>query len=275
MSDEKSIHRRDLPAVVRRAAALAASTDDVDDELPEQEVIRIAAELGLAERHVRQALYEGVREEAEPGFLDRQLGAPRFQAARAVPFQPDHARRAIEDYLTTCEYMRTLRQQSISVSFVPAEDAMSKLARGFNRRHTQLCRAANLEVAIRPLEAGWSHVRLRMVYADDRRRRISSGVVIGTILGLPAAGLVTVIVAGLLTSVLGAGLATAAGGVGGIAAFSGVMFAQFASIRAAYRRWRERTQHEAEGLLDRLEKGDDLRPPPPPWLRKLQMKLGL
>ena len=26
--------------------------------------------------------------------------------------------------------------------------------------------------------------------------------------------------------------------------------------------------------LDRLEKGDTLRPPPAPWLRKLQMKLG-
>ena len=27
-------------------------------------------------------------------------------------------------------------------------------------------------------------------------------------------------------------------------------------------------------MLDRLEKGDTLRPPPAPWLRKLQMKLG-
>ena len=31
---------------------------------------------------------------------------------------------------------------------------------------------------------------------------------------------------------------------------------------------------ETNGVLDRLEKGDELRPPPSPWLRKLQLKMG-
>src|SRR5215216_4081723 len=95
---EKAITRRDLPAVVRRAAELASVEDEADEELPEAEVIRIAAELGLAPRHVRQALYEGACAEPEPSLLDRQLGTPRVMAARAVPLDYERARRAIEDY---------------------------------------------------------------------------------------------------------------------------------------------------------------------------------
>ena len=47
-----------------------------------------------------------------------------------------------------------------------------------------------------------------------------------------------------------------------------------ASARKRYRQWRERTVMQTEGVLDRLEKGEDMRPAPPPWIRRLQMKFG-
>ena len=127
---ERSIARRDLPAVVRRAAELAAFADDADEQLSEQEVIRIAAELGLAPRHVRQALYEGATEETTASFLDRYFPPPRLAITRAVPMEVAAARRALEDYLVTQEYLQIVRRQADSTTFEPASDAVYLNLRG-------------------------------------------------------------------------------------------------------------------------------------------------
>lgn len=275
MAEERSIPRRDLPAVVKRAAELASVDDDANEELAEEEVVRIAAELGLAERHVRQALFEGAREEPEPGILDRHFGTPRIMSTRAVPLPADRARRAIEDYLVTYEYLQICRRQGNSTTFEPAVDAVSKIARTFRRssKH-QLASAIRIEVSVRQLEEGWSHVRLRALYEDDRRSKVVGGSITGAFVGLPAGALTTVIVGGLTNGILIPEASVALGGVAGIAAFSALVAASLASARKRWRRWRESTLNQAEAVLDRLEKGDDLRPPPSPWLRKLQMKFG-
>lgn len=267
--------RKDLPAVVKRAAELAQVDDDVTEELPEDEVVRIAAELGLPERYVRQALFEGVTDEGDPTFLDKQFGNPRVMASRAVPFDAARAQKLIEDYFVTCEYLQVVRRQGNSMTFEPAADAVSKMARAFKRssKH-QLAAAQGLEVSVRALEQGWSHVRIRAVYEDDRKSKLLSGVVMGSLVGLPASALATVITGGLLDAVLIHEVALGVGGIAGIATFSSIVTASMASMRRQWRRWRQRTQDQAEGVLDRLEKGDDLRPPPAPWLRKLQMKFG-
>lgn len=275
MAEERSIPRRDLPAVVKRAAELASVDDDANEELAEEEVVRIAAELGLAERHVRQALFEGARDEPEPGMLDRQFGSPRVMSTRAVPLSADRARRALEDYFVTYEYLQICRRQGNSTTFEPAVDAVSKIARTFQRNSKhQLASAVRIEISVRPLEEGWSHVRVRALFEDDRRAKVVRGSVGGALLGLPAGAFTTVIVGGVAGGMLIPEASIALGGVAGIAAFSSVVAATLASARNRWRRWRERTQNQAEAVLDRLEKGDDLRPPPSPWLRKLQMKFG-
>jgi len=271
----KPITRRDLPAVVRRAAELAAFADDRDEQLSEQEVIRIAAELGLAPRHVRQALYEGVQDEPQPTFLDKQFGTPRITASRAVPHDAEAARRALENYLITSEYMAVVRRQPTSVMFEPAPDAVSKFARAFKRgsKH-QLAASSVLEMSVRSLEPGWSHVRLRAVFKDDRKSQLIGALIGGTVLGAPLAGLTAVVIAGVMQSVTTPAASIAVGSLFGIGAFVAVMTGLLASARKRYRHWRERTVMQAEGVLDRLEGGDELRPPPPPWMRKLQMKFG-
>ena len=62
--DAPRITREDLQLVIRRAAELYTAETDADERLSESEVLRIADELGLPGRHVRQALYE----------LPRQIG---------------------------------------------------------------------------------------------------------------------------------------------------------------------------------------------------------
>lgn len=278
---EKKITRRDLPAVVKRAAELAAQGDDADDALSEQEVLRIAAELGIPARHVKQALFEGVREEDPPTLLDRQLGTPRIMATRAVPLDAERARKVIENYLVTCEYLSVVRRQGNSITLEPAADTVSKVARAFKRssKH-QLASAQIVEATVQPLEAGWSHVRIRAVFEDDRRSRVANTIVGGLILGVPVGmaamaaggGLVALALGDLLGGNLAERIAAGVGALTGLAAMWGVVTAMLLSTRKRYRQWRERTTMQTEGVLDELEKGSDLKPPPPPWIRKLQMK---
>jgi hypothetical protein len=273
---EKSITRRDLPTVVRRAAELAAFSDDAEEAISEDEVIRIASELGIAPRHVKQALYEGVQDEPEPTFLDKQFGTPRIMAVRAVPLPVEQTRRALEDYLTTYEYLTVVRRQSDSMTFEPAPDAVSKFARKFKRSRHQLASAEVVEISVRPLEEGWSHVRIRAVFKDDRKSQVVGAGVGGTILGGTAGGLTGAITGTLASTLtfLPTEAAVAVGSVFGVGIFAAVFTGILASARKRYRHWRERTVMQTEGVLDRLEKGDDMRPAPPPWIRRLQMRFG-
>jgi hypothetical protein len=275
MSERPPISRRDLPAVVRRATELASVDDYADEQISQEEVVRIAAELGLEARHVRQALFEGVREEAEPGFLDRQMGTPRIMATRAVPLPEDRARRALEDYFVTHEYLQIVRKQKSSTTFEPAADTVSKISRAFQRSSKHQLAAANgVEIAVQILEPGWTHVRVRAVYEDDRQGRMVRGGITGVLLGLPIGAVTSVIVGGIAGGLLIPEASAAAAGIAGIASFSAVLAGSLASVRKQWRQWRQRTQDQAEAVLDRLEKGDELRPPPSPWVRKLQMKFG-
>jgi hypothetical protein len=270
-----SISRRNLPAVVKRAAELASMEGDAEEQLPEDEVVRIAAELGLSERHVRQALMEGVTDEEEPSFLDRQLGVPRIMATRAVPTSPEQARAAMEDYLVTREYLQIVRRQNVTTSFEPADDVVSKVARGFSRSKKHCLAAADaVEVTIRELQPGWAHVRVKAVYPDARKLHVGGATAGIVFLGVPVAAAGGTLVGALANGVLVDPVAIALGATTGLGILTGVAAGFWSIAKSNFRKWRERTVNEANGVLDRLEKGDELRPPPAPWLRKLQVKLG-
>jgi hypothetical protein len=272
---DNGITRRDLPAVVKRAAELAALEGDAEEKLPEDEVVRIAAELGLSERHVRQAMLEGTQEEPEPSFLDRQFGTTRIMAARAVPMTPELARRALEEYLVTREYLQVVRKQAAAMSFEPADDVVSKVARGFSRSKKHcLAAAQGVELVVRELEPGWSHVRLRAVYPDARKVHIGGATAGAVFLGGPVATGAGVVVGALANGPLPDVVAVALGLTTGVTVLAGAVAGFWQIARHNFRTWRSRTVNEANGVLDRLEKGDELRPPPAPWLRKLQLKFG-
>lgn len=269
------ISRRDLPAVVKRASELAINEGDADEAISEEEVVRIAAELGLAERHVRQALFEGAKEEEPASLLDRQLGIPRIMATRAVPLPPNEARTMLEDYFVTREYLQIVRRQNTSTTFEPADDTVSKVARKFSRSKKHcLASAQGIEISVRELEPGWTHVRLKAIYPDERKSHVF-GATLGTVfLGGPMGALTTVIVGGFSTGLVGEAAGVAVGVTAGIAAFSASAVGFWAAARRNYKKWRQRTVDEADSVLDRLEKGDELRPPPSPWIRKMQLKFG-
>ena len=267
----RALARRDFEEVIRRAAELAAGEGDADDRLSEEEVLRIGQELGLSTQHMKRALYELPELSAAPRWYDRYFGPAIFSVARVVPSQPDPTLRRVEDYLVTREYLQIARRRGHSVAFTPADDTLSTLARAFmrpGRRHV-IARASRLMISVQPLPNDESHMRLDVDLDEERKRRLRSGIafggIAGAIVGSAAAGLAAINTPALL------------GPLPEILAFGGTFLAVgAASITVAAAGFKNRVlaaKFELSGLLDRVEHGESLDPPPAPWRRRLQLRL--
>lgn len=268
---DRAVSRAVFEQVIRRAAELTLSDADADDQLSESEMLRIATELGLPPHHVRRALYELPELSVQPRWYDRYAGPAVFSVDRVVRDDDALTLRRIEDYLVTREYLQIVRRRAESTGFVPADDTISSLARALfrpRRRHT-MSRASRVLVSVHPLPDDAGHVRFDVDLSDARRHALRDGTVSGSIVGLIAGSLAAAISA----SVLPADAAI----VPHILAFGGGLTASAAAgFSLAARRFRGRMAEarlELNSLLDRLEHGHRLDPPPAPWRRKLQLRL--
>jgi hypothetical protein len=267
-----SLTRHGLEEVIRRAVELSLDASDASEQISEDELMRIAEELGLSARHVRQALYERPIEVQQETFLDRHFGPASVTAVRPVACEQRIAHGRLEDYLVTREYLQIRRRQGPNAFFEPADDAFSSIARAFSRPagRFHLARAQRAYLSIRPLEPGWCHVRLEMSYATRRKEQAALGGGLGGFVGLLVGSLTAAGIAiGMDPGVLGG----AAAAVGGVVAGGGVFTAIWTGTRSGYRKWLERSRDEAEALLDRLEHHEQLQPPSSPWMRRLQQRL--
>lgn len=267
---QRSISRHDLERVIRRASELAAS-DDPDERIPESDVVQIAAELGLSARHVRQALLE-VPGSEEPGLVDRLYGPDVVMAARSVPGDPETLLRVLEDYLATREYLQVVRRREGLAAFVQADDTVSKVARALRRprRRFHIARARSVIVRARELEKDVSHVRLDVNVSDRRRRAIRNGVLGTALISAPLGAAVFLPVWQAVTSVAGDPLGIAAGAVVGAGALGLGMAGGITLSGMRFRRKLAAVKLELQGLLDRLQRGDRLDPPPSPLVRRLK-----
>jgi len=267
---QRSISRQDLERVIRRATELAASSDP-DERIPESEVVQIAAELGLSARHVRQALLE-VPGSEEPGPLDRLFGPDVVMAARSVPGDPETVLRAMEEYLATREYLQVVRRREGLAAFVQADDTVSKVARALRRprRRFHIARARSVIVRARELEPDVSHVRVDVNVRDRRRRAIRNGILGTAFISAPLGAAVFVPVWQLVTNVAGDPLGIAAGAVAGVGALGLGLAGGITLSGMRFRRKLAAVKLEIQGLLDRLQRGDRLDPPPSPLMRRLK-----
>lgn len=262
--------------MIRRAAELYATEADADERLSEDEVLRIAAELGIPAHHARQALYELPRQPDSGSLADQMYGPARIGISRAILSETNLTLSRLSEYLTTREYLRPLRRQSGRMWLVPADDTISNLARAFSRPSSRHHLAhARVAVTVRPLQPGHCHVRLDLDLRPKRRGGIRNGLVLG---GLAGVGVGTV--AFLAASGASAELAWplgawdwAAGAVAAGTAFTATIGASIAATAARFRRRVAAARLEVDGLLDRLERGEHLQPPPAPWRRRLQLSL--
>ena len=271
----QALTRAELEAVIRRAVEL--SLEDTDkDKTSEEELIRIAGELGIEPRHVRQALLERPPIEPEPpGFLAQHFSPASIVVTRAVPCPQSVAHRRMEDYLVTREYLQIRRRQGEHSFFEPADDAFSSIARSFSRPSSryQLSRAEKAYLSIRPIDDKSCQVRLELAFPEKRRTEVQSAVVLSTITGLLGAAAGGAALGVPLLAAFGDVGATAGAMVGALLGGAGTVSATIRYCKTEYQKWLQRTRDEADALLDRLEHNETLQPPASPWLRRLQQKL--
>lgn len=262
MSEEKgrTLTRHEFDAVIRRAAELASSDPDAGEgALTEAEVFRIAREVGLGDRHVRLALSEVQSGAHEGRFLDRVFGPAVLHASRVVPGTPKDLARRLDDFFAGTQLLQTVRRGPNLLQYRPAQDWASQIARAasFTSRKYYVGSAKSVEVHLDVVEEGSTLVEL-LVDPGTRGDSIA-----GASVGGGAAGVATGIGSGalLLTSgavmVLSVGVGAVAGGV----VLGWITYATGAS----HKKKLQEVQAELEGLLDRLEQGESLEPPPASW----------
>ncbi len=263
MTQEKgqNLTRREFDTVIRRAAELAASEPEAGESaLSEAELFRIAREVGLSEQHVRRALAEVRAGLSGHGPLDRIFGPAVLQASRVVPGSPAELAQKLDDFLAGTQLLEPVRRGADILQYRPALDWASKLARAasFTSRKYFVASAKSVEVHLERVDDGHTLVEL-VIDPGTRNDSIvsaavgggSAGVALGAVVGISL-----VAVAPLL-------LATGAGVVLG----SGAAYAVTYGVGSHHKRKLREVQAEVEEILNRLELGESLEPPPASWRR--------
>lgn len=267
----RTVTRADLEAIILRAAELSMRDADAAERVSEQDLVRIADDLGLPARHVWQAMYERPSMTALPMLGGERFGSPIIVASRIVPADAATTRRRLEDYLVTQEYLSIARRAPDELRLMPAEDTISSVARVFARpkRRHHLAHARRVLVATHVLPAGEAAVRLEVDLSEQRRTARQGAVTAGAFAGLGgfAAG---ALIGDAIVPGAGSQAAAIAGGiVGAVPAAWGA----FAAVARSFRHKLAEARLELETLLDRLETSERLEPPPAPWRRRLGLRL--
>lgn len=278
--EPNSLTRTDLERVVRRAVELYASEREEDERLSPAEALQIATELGLPERHVRQAmreleyrpqLPEGTRSRA----VDRTFGSGWVAATRVVDGDPADTLARLEDYLVAREYLQVRRKQPGVLYLQPADDTLSAVSRalGSLSRKFYLRRADRVVVSAQALESARTHLRIELDCEAKRTGAAKGGAWTGGVMGgIVGAGVFMPIAAGLTMVAEAAPIGIAVGAAAALlSAGSGAMLG-FRTAGKQFRQQCEDLKAEVEAVLDRLESRGALEPPAPPWMRRLRSR---
>ncbi|WP_419949577.1 hypothetical protein [Candidatus Palauibacter sp.] len=262
-----TISQEQLERVIRRASELQfRSSTAVGGSIESQEVVQIGAEVGLDERHVRQALAEVqaaslLPETPEDSGLARRLFGPAIvSASRVVPGTPADVEANLESHLSERELLQRVRSRPGRTLWEPAAGLVPQMRRNldFTGRGYALAKARSLQVVTEPLENGWSLVTMT---ADMRNVRTEH-----------AGWLLTMLPLGGIGGAVGLTLATGGGLLpilGGVVIVSGATGLGAGIARGGTTQIRRRMELALQGLLDRLESGEDLVHAREPWHQKL------
>jgi len=263
MHPNRSLTRKQFDEVIRRAAELAAAEPEgVDSVLNEEELFRIAREVGLDERHVRKALVQ-VRSAPPPGRnpVSALFGPTVLFASRVVPGTKESLAGTIDEFMVAGRLLQALRKGPSVLQYRPAVDWASQVARAASSTSKKYYVAAAkwVEVRLETVEEGRTLVELE-VEPGTRDDYLAGGIIGG------AGGGVGVGV-GIAMAVIGTGGAAALGIALGVIAGSGVMGGICWATGNRHKKRLTHVRAEMEGILDRLEAGESLDPPPSSWRR--------
>jgi hypothetical protein len=252
------LSRTDLDRVIRRATELQLQ-EGLDDggSLTEDEVLRIGGEVGLTPDHMRRALGE-VRAAAlvpalppDNGPLRRLVGQAHVRAERVVPGVAVDVEERLARWLGNQESLHPVRRRAGFSLWEPAEGLVAQLQRSlkWGGQRYELAAARQVELSVQSLEDGFSLVTLTV---DVRNVRSEHG---GVAIGVSAAVCGVVALAATVTLLPPVGVVAAALGGMGAGGAGGVAIG-----RSTFHQKAERIRLASEGLLDRLERGELVRP---------------
>lgn len=241
------IDKKALERIVRRAAELQAGSAEIGEGLTSQEVLALGKDVGIPEGYLRQAMLEEQTRAADEGSAGTWawLTGPRAVSAhRVVPGDRASVERALSRWMMDEELLQPKRQYADRTTWEPKAGAFASIQRALSgRRRYSLASAAQITSQIAQLEPGFCLVRLEADVSQQRRNRISGGIVLATV-GWGLTGATALIapplaIAQILMMVPGVGLT-----IGGTA------------IARTHRSANERVQIGLEQALDRLERGE-------------------
>lgn len=262
-SDDKSraLTRKEFESVMKRATELAASDPDGGEAtLDEAEVLRIAREVGIPDEHVQQALVEVRSADVPETVLDRWFGNAHVRVSRIVPGHRREIADSMDEFLVGGHLLSPVRKSEEVLLYRPSEDLVSKIVRAASvSGKANWASSREFEVRLRQVDDESVAVELDV---DPGIRGESAAA--GIVGGLAAGGGVGFGVGMLLSSIAMPPLAIfpVAIAVGGAMA-GGVAWA----TGKATKKKREQIREELEGVLDTLEGGYQLNPPPTSWRR--------
>ncbi len=264
MSDDTvgNLSRQQFDSVIRRAAELAtADLDEKEGRMSEVELFRIASEVGLRETDVLRALAE-VRSRGGGTTFDRIFGFETVTASRVVSDAKVNLKDRLDDFLVASQLLRPVRRTPDLLVYQPAVDWVSRLARAasFTSQEHYIASAKSVEVRLEKLDDERVLVEL-LVDHGNRSTWMAQAALGGGIVGAVAGALVTVL-AGIVTG----GSITVAS-VTGFLTCLGVWVAVGTGVVQRRRMKIAQVIAEIDGVLDRLETGEALEPPPASWRR--------
>jgi len=252
-----ALNREQLERVIRRAAELQSRAGESPEfELDETEVVRIGEEVGLAPRHVRQALADLRAESllpdlpAETSLAARLWGAGLVRESRVVLGDAAAVESKLERYLRERETLTPIRQRPGHSLWEKSGGLVSSLQRGLDLsgHGHELAKARNVELFVEQLEPGHSLVTI-VVDLRNQRAEHATGWFFAFAPGVTALtaaiGMITTGNPAFLA--LGAGLGATAGIIGATTITS-----------KSFQKRKARVALMVQGILDRLEAGRSL-----------------
>lgn len=259
--EDRSLTRKEFDAVIRRAAELAGDeADRGDGTFSEVELFRIAGEVGLSDAHIRRALSEVRSGEAGGGFLDRTFGPATVSASRVIERDRDVLSVEIDEFLVATQLLQPVRRGRGLLQYRPSLDWASQLARAasFTSRKYYIASAKSVEVRLEEVDQERTLVEFLVdpgTRGDDVAGALLGGGtaagVVGGVSGVALAATAPVAVAVVVAVMAGAGVWT---GIG-------------VAVGRSHKRKLLEVRSEVEGVLDDLETGRSLEPPPSSWRR--------
>ncbi|MEA5445104.1 hypothetical protein VCB98_04625 [Gammaproteobacteria bacterium AB-CW1] len=236
----------ELEQVVRRAAELQSQSGGAEPAaFSEQDVLRIAADVGISVEHVREALVEVRSQDLlgevldEDPLMSRIFSSPVASVSRRLPGERESVQARIESLLEQEQSLQPVRRTAGLSVWEPSGDLGDVVERlvDFGGRQFKLVEAEHVSLNV----ANWDRDNVIVRLSADLREKRNEWI------GWWAAGIGVGLF--LLWGVLGSALwAWLLLGVAGVAATAVALL----DIRRSLRLKRHRFRLALEGLLDRL-----------------------